>query len=226
VSREFAHSLRSLLPPAASALDAVHKALPVRCQSIKAELDNARSWIDEACDIISKRVIPAIPDTLTGEPRPVGEVVETLINHVDRRFKKALAAQWNGPCKTVLIRADAPYLERAFAELAQNAITVNSGTVGLWITVEQVHGSGRSGVEGSSPSTWLQIQFCDDGKGVADSDKHRIFQPDVTLADGTGCGLALVRRIIEAHGCSIHECGTVGRGAVFSILFPISDGGT
>jgi PAS domain S-box-containing protein len=58
----------------------------------------------------------------------------------------------------------------------------------------------------------------DDGAGVPDSDKERIFEQGVGI--NTGFGLFLAREILGITGLSIRETGTFGTGARFEIMIP------
>jgi signal transduction histidine kinase len=52
-----------------------------------------------------------------------------------------------------------------------------------------------------------------------------LFRPFHTTKDGgTGLGLALVHRIVEAHGGEIHVESPPGNGAAFTLVFPSGDG--
>ena len=70
---------------------------------------------------------------------------------------------------------------------------------------------------------WLWLE--DEGGGVAEEDLERIFAPFQRLHgrqeyDGTGIGLAIVRRIVERHRGSIRAEGRPGEGASFIIRLP------
>jgi C4-dicarboxylate-specific signal transduction histidine kinase len=70
-----------------------------------------------------------------------------------------------------------------------------------------------------------EVEVRDFGPGIANSVRHRIFQPFVsTRDDGLGMGLAISRRIVEAQGGSltvddVHE----GGGALFRLWLPAAN---
>jgi signal transduction histidine kinase len=68
----------------------------------------------------------------------------------------------------------------------------------------------------------MMVQVTDQGKGIADSIKERLFEPFVTTkTGGTGLGLSIVHRAVEAH----HGFILVGRdgksaGTRFTVILP------
>lgn len=67
----------------------------------------------------------------------------------------------------------------------------------------------------------LVVDIADRGPGVPLADRARIFEPfHTTKATGTGLGLAVARRIIEAHRGTIAVGDAPGGGAVFHIEIP------
>ncbi|OPX64580.1 MULTISPECIES: HAMP domain-containing sensor histidine kinase [unclassified Methanoregula] len=65
---------------------------------------------------------------------------------------------------------------------------------------------------------YLAIVYEDDGIGIHNEDKERIF--DKGFGKNTGLGLFLSREILSITGISIKESGEYGRGARFEILIP------
>ncbi|MGA8255796.1 MAG: GAF domain-containing sensor histidine kinase [Nocardioides sp.] len=60
-----------------------------------------------------------------------------------------------------------------------------------------------------------RITVADNGRGIPEADRERVFAPRVRLRDdgsGSGIGLDTVRRVIQAHGGSIGITGTAGGG--------------
>ena len=75
--------------------------------------------------------------------------------------------------------------------------------------------------------TFLQIAVIDTGIGVAPKDIHKLFQPFIQIDSalnrkyqGTGLGLALVKRIVELHGGQVGLTSEVGSGSCFTIELP------
>jgi signal transduction histidine kinase len=67
----------------------------------------------------------------------------------------------------------------------------------------------------------VALRLEDDGPGIPPEVMSRLFQPfHTSKAGGTGLGLALAHRIIEAHGGSIRAEGRPGQGAAFTIILP------
>jgi len=67
----------------------------------------------------------------------------------------------------------------------------------------------------------LVIEVADQGPGVAEADRERIFEPFFTgKTQGTGLGLAIVRRVIEQHGGTIAVLPNPGGGALFRAEIP------
>lgn len=68
----------------------------------------------------------------------------------------------------------------------------------------------------------IQISVSDNGPGVPDEEKEKIFEPFFTSrADGTGLGLAIVRQIIEEHGGDIDVGSSSSGGAKFTVSLPL-----
>jgi len=67
----------------------------------------------------------------------------------------------------------------------------------------------------------LEITVADDGPGIPDAQKERIFQPYVsTKGRGSGMGLSIVDRIIRDHGGTITVADNVPNGTVFTMVLP------
>ncbi|MFB6303025.1 MAG: PAS domain-containing sensor histidine kinase [Haloferacaceae archaeon] len=115
------------------------------------------------------------------------------------------------------LSADGERLRRLFENLFRNAVqhgstgsrptaddAVEPGTAGVTVTVGPLDGE-----EG--------FYVADDGPGIPADERERIFESGYTTADGgTGFGLAIVRRIAEAHGWRVDVGESEAGGARFA----------
>ncbi|MHB8164269.1 MAG: PAS domain S-box protein, partial [Methanoregula sp.] len=98
-----------------------------------------------------------------------------------------------------------PLLERVFFTLAENLIL--HGKTATQVTIHyQETGEG------------LQLYFEDNGVGIPDTLKEKIFLREYSAQKGMG--LFLAREILEITGIVIRETGTYGKGARFEIYVP------
>ncbi len=82
-------------------------------------------------------------------------------------------------------------------------------------------------LERSEPQHLLEFSIADTGIGIAPENIDKLFQPfiqiDSSLSrkyDGTGLGLALVKRIVELHGGNVSVESKLGQGSIFQFQLP------
>lgn len=102
------------------------------------------------------------------------------------------------------VRTDPPLLERAIANLIDNACKWSSN-------------GERVAVRGSEAAGLVQLRVIDRGPGISESDRDRVFLPFQRLGDhggysGVGLGLAVAHGLIEAVGGKIDLEDTPGGG--------------
>jgi two-component system sensor histidine kinase HydH len=74
-------------------------------------------------------------------------------------------------------------------------------------------------------SRWVKITVSDTGMGISKEDLQHIFDPYFTTkTTGTGLGLAVVHKIIEAHEGEVRAESEIGRGTTVTVLLPIKEG--
>lgn len=110
------------------------------------------------------------------------------------------------------VRADPRHLEHVLLNVLLNACQATDDR-------------GRVTVSTSRNGSTVEIAVEDDGPGIPPEDAERIFQPFYTTkSKGSGLGLALVRRIVEAHGGVVDVSSRPGEGARFVLTLPAESG--
>jgi signal transduction histidine kinase len=111
--------------------------------------------------------------------------------------------------------ADEIHLQQVILNLLRNAmeaVELPRPGISREIAVE----IGRDGVEAVS------VQVADRGAGIAEGDLERVFESFYsTKPSGLGIGLAICRKLIEAHGGALWASHNPGGGAVFRFTLPV-----
>jgi signal transduction histidine kinase len=68
----------------------------------------------------------------------------------------------------------------------------------------------------------VEVRVSDQGPGIAEADRERIFEPLYSTTDGTGLGLAVVRRVAGEMGWTISIADAPGGGAEFRLQLPMA----
>jgi signal transduction histidine kinase len=66
----------------------------------------------------------------------------------------------------------------------------------------------------------VKLFYEDNGVGVSEANKQKLFEAGFTTGKGSGLGLNLVKKMVEVYGWQIQETGELGKGAKFVITIP------
>ena len=136
--------------------------------------------------------------------------------------------RWEVPSKDITVAIDRQMLRRVLVNLVRNAVQAirdaqkRKSSPGADIDAETNRVLGHVVVSAEPEGDGARIVVEDDGPGIADSVRGRIFDPYFTTkADGTGLGLAIVKKVVVEHGGEI-EATTSRRlgGARFVLRLP------
>lgn len=147
----------------------------------------------------------------------VGEAVAGLRPLADRK-QLTLTSDLD----TERVLADPGRFRQMLYNLLSNAIkyTPDGGSVTVTSTLVGQNGTAE-----------LHLAVADTGVGISPEDAKRVFEEFTQVGDvetrqeGTGLGLALTRRLVEAHGGRIELSSEVGRGSTFTIVLPVHEPG-
>ena len=118
------------------------------------------------------------------------------------------------------VRADSSELRQVFRNILENALAPELDAMSNRIQVK-IHAGWRD-VE-LNEGRGLEVTIRDNGPGFSDGNCERIFEPFFTTkARGTGLGMSICRRIIEAHGGSIRAACAADGGLEIVIRLPYS----
>lgn len=150
----------------------------------------------------------------------LSDLVQSMVNRATAKTKKSdLQLKSDIPAQPVFVRGDAEKLSWVLLQLIDNAIKFTSGG-----------GSVTLSVKPKPDSRFVAVIVQDTGIGIPPDRIPELFQPFHQLDGsstrrygGTGLGLALVHRIVEAHDSRIRVESVVGRGSTFSFELPAAN---
>ncbi|HEY7948751.1 MAG TPA: ATP-binding protein [Acidimicrobiales bacterium] len=87
---------------------------------------------------------------------------------------------------------------------------------------DALENQGSLRITASQRGSWVLVTVEDDGSGIEQSQAESVFEPFYTTKSrGTGLGLAIVRRLVEAHGGTVHLDTDPEKGTRFVMRFPV-----
>lgn len=141
-------------------------------------------------------------------PASLNEVLDHVIDYMDRRTSKSIQMVKDFPDHDVIIKMNASLFEWVIENLSKNAVDAMGGKSGI-ITLH---------VEETPDKAILEVS--DTGKGIKKKDLKNVFRPGFTTKKrGWGLGLSLAKRIVEEyhHGKIWVKSSELGKGTTFRI---------
>ena len=213
--------------------------------TVQRHTENLSSLVDDLLSLSRLDSTAAVPN-----PRPVHlgrvaqKVSESMTPQAHKMGHRLVLQIADGLAPVV---GNPEYLERAMANLVENAIKYTRGGEGeaaglIKLIVRGDAGAGSRGGSGGNGGNGgngggangrpaggghVIVEVADNGVGIAPEDVPRIFERFYRVersrsrdAGGTGLGLSIVKHIVQAHGGQIDVESTPGVGTTFRMTFP------
>jgi len=157
----------------------------------------------------------ARPSQLNVRAEELPELLERCLKAVAQQSQNAtikVVKEYAEPLPRALVDADV--CEQVFTNLISNAFEAMSDGGQLTIRIHTVE-------KNSEPAAELAVEIADTGPGVPEEMKEQIFNPFYTTKkSGVGLGLAIVSKIVDAHGGAVKLVSAPGQGACFRVTLP------
>ena len=217
------HELRTPLARIRMALDLVREGDTARAAGYVADIEEDLEELERLLDDVMTAARFDLSRGATGDALPplrrklvsAPELLEASRVRFEKRLpERKLHVKLEAGAPDV--DADPNLLRRVLDNLLDNAAKFSdaSGAIEL---------SAGKDVSGQS----LRITVQDHGIGIAEADLERVFEPffradrsRARATGGVGLGLALSRRIVEAHGGTITVGSVLEQGSCFSVMVP------
>lgn len=167
------------------------------------EMDKDVKRLQLIADRFSK--IGSLPEAV---PVSLSEVLDHVIDYMDRRTSKTIQLKKVFPADDIIIRLNASLFEWVIENLCKNAVDAMGGESGtITLRVETV-------------GERVIVEVSDTGKGIKKKDMRNVFRPGFTTKSrGWGLGLSLAKRIVEEYhnGKIFVKSSELGKGTTFRI---------
>jgi signal transduction histidine kinase len=145
-------------------------------------------------------------------PVDVASILESVRRSIEPQAQRVgVEIEISAEPNSGLAACDENFLEEALLELAGNALRIMGEA-----------GGGHLRLSSGPSDDQIWIRVADDGPGIPENVRSRVFDLFFTTRpDGTGMGLAVVKRILDALGGTISVSSELGRGTTFQISLPL-----
>jgi PAS domain S-box-containing protein len=133
--------------------------------------------------------------------------VERTVNEAISLFTSRDNIEVINDCHGLTVLADS-LLRQLFYNLIDNSLKYGQKTVKIRVYYEK------------ADQDSIRLIYEDDGVGIPNAEKPKLFTEGYSTGGSTGHGLYLIKKMMEAYGWTIRETGTPGRGAQFTLTIP------
>jgi len=229
MSHELRTPLNAILGLSEALYDEVFGSLTQRQKNMMQTINSSGTHLLELInDILDLSKIEAGEMALHCQASNIQQLCQAGIKFVmQMAMQKNLQLELNCPPLIQEVILDERRIRQVIINLLSNAVkfTPEGGKITIDVSIEEDHSC-----DTSESKYWLYLVVSDTGIGISDEDLNKLFQPFIQVNnslnrqyDGTGLGLALVKRIIELHGGYISVSSEVGLGSQFKVNLPYTN---
>jgi two-component system, NtrC family, sensor kinase len=205
-----AHEIRNPLAGIAGVIEIVGRELPAASPSreILGEVQREVRHIQRILSDLLDYSRPRPPDI---RPADLNETVRHAVGLARQQVgSRPIQIELAARPELVCVEHDAAGIQQVLLNLLLNAL-------------QAIDGEGVVRIEMAADDGFAVLAISDNGRGIAPEHLGNIFRPFFTTKgqQGTGLGLSLARRTVEAHGGRIEVTSRPGEGSRFTVWLPM-----
>ena len=210
VAAGVAHEVRTPLGILRSSAQILGRSLPPERADSAELVEMIVGEVDRLDRVVAGLLEIARPREPLIEPTPLGPVVTRALDFVDAQAReKGITIRRVLSADPRPARCDPVQMYQVALNLIVNALQILPAGGEITVRTLPPH-DGR-----------VSFEVSDNGPGIAPELRERIFAPFFTMREGgTGLGLALVQRIVQAHQGTVSVDSELGRGTTFRVELP------
>jgi len=216
---DVAHELRTPLSNVRGYLEAIRDGV------IKSDANTIRSLTEEA--MLLSRLVDDLQDLALAEAGELNLVCQTedvseLVNQTVaivqvQATAKGLLVSIDLPDKLPPVNIDYQRISQVLRNLLENAVAHTAKGGSITVAAKQ-------------QGNWVEVTVTDTGEGIPAEDLPNIFErfyrvdkSRTRATGGSGLGLTIAKRLVEAHGGKIEARSELGKGSRFSFTIPVAE---
>ncbi len=224
VAHDFNNILASILGNTALVSQDLGAAHPqsVRLEQIRLAGERGRSLVQQIV-AFSRR------ESRERQAQPLRPLLEETVKLLRATLPALVEVELQLSEAPLQISADATQLQQVLINLCTNAwhaMAGDKGRIVIGLDAVSLDAQAALTLGGLQPGRHAHLWVDDDGSGMDEATRQRIFEPFYTtkaVGKGTGLGLAVVHGIVASHGGVIRVESSPGRGSRFEMYFPLLD---
>jgi PAS domain S-box-containing protein len=210
ITSEVAHDIKNPLHAMVIRVAFLRERISDPTPDVTRSLDVLESEIHRAAAVVDRFSEVVYPSDLARQPVDINATLQELTTVLQAEWQaKGVALTARLDPALPVTKGDEQMLRRAFMNLIVNACQAMPHGGPVTISAE------------AETEALLKVTIADTGVGIPPEDVERIFKMYYTTKqEGTGIGLALVRRVVDLHHGSIEIHSTVGQGTNVIVRLP------
>lgn len=215
VAKRIAHEIKNPLTPIQISSQRILRSLDQPPGKFRAIVEDSLNIITQELDSIKNLAeefanFARLPEIKFSQG-DINEILEKLVAvytsvYQNVQFKAAFDVDL-----PALVKLDVEQIKRVFVNILDNALQAMGNQGEIEIVTRY-----------NAESRFLTVEIADNGPGISDEDKQKVFQPYFSKKSqgGTGLGLAIAHNIIEEHNGMISISDNPPHGVRFTIELP------
>jgi len=209
MAKQVAHEIKNPLTPMRLTVQSFERRFDPTDPEIKNKLREYSNTLIQQIDVMSS-ISSAFSDfaKMPTQKREVINIVKVVRNATDIFSESYIS--FHTQVDDIQANLDKMQIIRVITNLVKNAIQATEKIENPKIEVKIFNENGG-----------VVITVSDNGKGILEDVKHKVFEPRFTTkSSGMGLGLPMIKNIIEAYGGTISFTSQVEKGTEFTVTLP------
>ena len=212
-----AHDFNNVLTAVTANVSVVRMKDQATVAAVDKELAIAEEAAFRGAEIVRRLLTFSAKTQFQLEPHSINDIIERLHELVRHTFDASIRFEFEFEPSAPFVNAEATALEQVLLNLYLNAKDAmpSGGKISVSTRVETHAQTGQDVV---------LVSVEDDGPGVPEEIRHRLFEPYFTTKDsdhGTGLGLSVSYRVVQRHGGLLRYKKGASGGSNFEIHLPL-----